>query len=136
MGDNKNFNLNQYSNKKEYPPLQEPVPDSTPRLIEDYKAVEDSKNRKFPRFRIIDKSGKSYGCSYAHLISWVYEPSSLLTLTVSDKIFAIEGKNLGKIEKLLIEEKVSVLREFSSDRHKMPKAENETVITGINLVED
>lgn len=133
MGDNKNFNLNQYSDKGEYPPLEKPAADSTPRLIEDYKAVEDSKSRRVSRFRIIDKNGKSYGCSYAHLISWIYEPSSLLILTISDKIFTIEGKNLGKVEKLLVDEKVSVLREFNSNKHKPVTAKNETIIESISL---
>jgi len=136
MEDKKNFNLNQYSSKGDYPNLEKPVSDSTPRLVEDYKAMEDSKSRRVSRFRIIDKDGKSYGCSYAHLISWIYEPSALLTLTISDKIFVIEGKNLGKIEKLLVDEKVSVLREFNATRHKMPIAKNETIITNINLIED
>jgi len=132
MSDKKNLDLNQYSNKQEYPPLENPTSDSTPRLIEDYKAIEDSKSRRVSRFRIIDKDGKSYGCSYAHLISWIYQPSSLLTLTISDKIFTLEGKNLGKIEKLLVDEKVSVLREFNANRHKAPTAQNEVVIENIS----
>jgi len=134
MEDKKNFNLNQYSSKGDYPNLEKPVSDSTPRLVEDYKAMEDSKSRRVSRFRIIDKDGKSYGCSYAHLISWVYEPSSLLTLTISDKIFTLEGKNLGKIEKLLVDEKVSVLREFNATWHKPVTAQNEVVITTITMV--
>lgn len=133
MDDKKNINLNQYAKKGEYPPLQKPVSDSTPRLIEDYKAVEDSKSRRVSRFRIIDKNGKSYGCSYAHLISWIYEPSSLLILTISDKIFTISGKNLGKIEKLLVDEKVSVLKEFNASKHKAPTAKNETIIESISI---
>lgn len=131
MDDKDNLNLNQYSGRKEYPPLQKPVQEGTPKLIEPYQAIEDSKGRRASRFKIVDKTGKSYGCSYAHLISWIYEPSSLITLTISDKIFAIEGKNLGKIEKLLLDEKIKVLTEFNANRHKKPTAQNEVVIENI-----
>lgn len=132
MSDKKNFDLNQYGGKKEYPPLQEPTTKPTPQLVEDYKAVEDSKRGRVPRFRIIDKTGKSYGCSYAHLISWVYEPNSLLTLTISDKIFTLEGKNLKKIEMVLLEEKVKVLREFNPQNHRTPP-QNEILIESIEV---
>ena len=133
MSDKKNIDLNQYSGKKEYPELQEPTTDSTPRLIEDYQALEDSKRGKLPRFRIVDKDGKSYGCSYNYLVDWVYDPKlSVLILTFSNNSFTIEGKKLGKIETYLMEEKVKTLREFNDNRHKKPSI-GEPVIESITI---
>lgn len=131
MSDKKNMDLNKFSNR-ELPPLKKPMADSAPQLVEEYQGLEDSKRGRVPRFRIIDKTGKSYGCSYAHLISWIYEPTSLLTLTISDKIFTLEGKNLKKIETILLEEKVKVLREFNDNKHKLP-AQNEILIERIEV---
>ena len=131
MSDKKNFDLNQFS-KRELPPLKKPVPSSAPQLVEEYQGLEHSTRGRVPRFRIIDETGKSYGCAYAHLIGWIYEPSSLFTLTISDKIFTLEGKNLGKIETALLEEKVKVLRVFNAKTHKTPN-QNEILIERIEV---
>ncbi len=130
MSDSKNINLNQFSSKKEYPPLERTA--TLVKAPEDYSAVEDTKRNRSTRFRIIDEEGKSYGCSYSYLISWVYEPSTLITLTISDKVFLIEGQNLGKIDRLLLDEKVKTLRVFNPLHHK-PAAKGETLIERITV---
>lgn len=121
---------------KEYPPLEKPVK-QTPQLIKEksaYNAFEEFKSRKSPRFRIVDADGKSYGCSYAHLIDWVFSPPTLLVITTSSRIFTIKGKNLGRIEQLLTEDKIKELHVFKESKHN-PPADNKPLIEEIEINE-
>lgn len=128
------MDLSQFSSR-ELPPLKEPVAGSAaPQLVEEYQAMEDVKGRNNTRrFRIISNDGKSYGCAYAHLIDWEYDRvNSYLTLTIGGKVFTLEGKNLGKIETYLMDEKVKALRQFNPKAHKAP-AKNEILIERIEV---
>ena len=127
--------LGKYQNK-EYPPLEKPVK-QPPQLIKEksaYNAFEEFKSRKSPRFRIVDADGKSYGCSYAHLIDWVFDPPTLLIITTSSRIFTIKGKNLGRIEQLLTEDKIKELFVFDAGRYKQP-ANNKSIIEELTISE-
>jgi len=131
MKDKKNVNLNQYS-KKEYPPLEE-----LPKLVKeqkDYKAIEEYKRGKFSRFKIIDATGESYGCSYSHLVEWVYTPPSLISITLSTRIFTIEGQRISEIDRLLVEEKVKELHVFNETKHKKPP-QGQTIIQKLTISE-
>ena len=99
-----------------------------------YNAIEEFKSRKSPRFRIVDADGKSYGCSYAHLIDWVFDPPALLIITTSSRIFTIKGKNLGRIEQLLTEDKIKELHVFKESKHN-PSANNKPLIEEIEISE-
>lgn len=121
---------------KDYPPLEKPT-QQTPQLVQkelEYNAFQEFKGRKMPRFRIIDTDGKSYGCAYAHLIDWVFEPPTLLTITTSTRIFTIQGKNLGRIEQLLMEDKIKELHAFDERKYKAP-ASNKPIIEEIEISE-
>ena len=133
MSDKKNMDLNQFSNR-ELPPLKKKAASSTaPQLVEDYQGMEDVKGRSTRRFRVISNDGKSYGCAYAHLVDWEYDrANSYLILTIGGKVFTLEGKNLGKIETYLMDEKVKALRQFNPKAHKAP-AQNEILIERIEV---
>lgn len=116
--------LAKYSGKP-YPPLEKRQP--TPELVkeekEDYKAIIEAKRGSgSPRFKIVTAGGMSYGCSYSHLLDWVYDPPTLLTLNTATRIFIIEGKNLETLERLLMEERVKEIHEFDPQRHLPPEA--------------
>lgn len=121
---------------KEYPPLEKPM-QQTPQLVKeklDYNAFEEFKSRKFPRFRIVDADGKSYGYSYAHLIDWVFDPPTLLVITTSSRIFTLKGKNLGRIEQLLMEDKLKELHVFTEGKYN-PPAPNKPIIESIEIID-
>lgn len=111
--------------RREYPPLtrKEEASDTTI-TQQNYKAIVEARKGRNPRFKIVDANGTVYGCSYSHLIEWQLEPSGLLTLNLSTRIFVLEGKKLDEIDRLLMDEKIKELHVFSSDRHKLinPKA--------------
>ena len=121
MADNKEL-LKKYTSKP-YPPLRK-VEDS-PVLIKDeneYQAVVETKRGgRSLRFRIVDKDGVSYGCSYAHLLDWIFNPPNLLTLNTSSRIFTLEGKNLQLIERLLMEERIKEIHEYNPKLHTSPE---------------
>jgi len=131
MSDKRNVDLNKYDDgRREYPKLEQP-----PKLVEkpsDYIAVEDAKRNRTNRFKIIDNNGKCYGCSYSYLISWEYDPPALITLAFSDRVFVFQGKNIGKIDRLLVEEKVKVLQVYNPQKHNLP-AKGETVIESLTI---
>lgn len=131
MEDKKDI-LGKYQSK-EYPPLEKPVK-QTPQLVKEYNAFEEFKSRKSPRFRIVDADGKSYGCSYAHLIDWVFDPPTLLIITTSSRIFTIKGKNLERIEKLLTEDKIKELHVFKENKYKQPDS-NKPIIEKLEINE-
>lgn len=130
--------LKKYSGKP-YPPLEKVVP--KPELAEtereSYLAViEQKRGTGSPRFKIVDEKGISFGCSYVHLLDWVFVPPDLLTLTTSTRIFIIEGKNLEGIERLLLEERVKELRAFNPMLHSIPdKAEPLPIIERLEIRE-
>lgn len=130
--EDKKDNLSKYGGKV-YPPLEK----TPPQLIKEkseYHAFEEYKSRKSSRFRIVDADGKSYGYSYAHLIDWVFDPPTLLVITTSSRIFTIKGKNLGRIEQLLMEDKIKELCAFIDKKHK-PPAVNKAIIETIEIAE-
>lgn len=129
--------LGKYMNEP-YPPLEKKAETTTPQLVAElpeYSAFEEFKSRKFPRFRIIDADGKSYGCSYAHLIDWVYSPSTLLTITTATRIFTFQGKRLGRIEQLLMEDKIKELVVYSNNRFKPVSSNNKPIIEELTITE-
>lgn len=116
--------LSKYSGKP-YPQLEKKqAPELVKTEAEGYQAViELKRGSRSPRFKIVDGKGISYGCSYAHLLDWVFQPPTLLTLNTATRIFNIEGKNLEIIERLLMEERVKELREFNPRLHSKPDEE-------------
>lgn len=124
MTDNKDL-LDKYRNKP-YPPLEKmnQAPELVKTEIEEYQAVTEFKrDARSPRFRIVTADGNSYGCSYAHLLDWMFQPPTLLTINTATRIFTIEGKNLETIERLLLDERIKELQEFNPNRHKRPEKE-------------
>jgi hypothetical protein len=122
---------------KQYPPLDKKMEQATPQLIKteaEYQAVEEFKSRKSTRFRIVDADGKSYGCSYPHLIDWVCEPPTLLTISTATRIFTLQGNHLERIEQLLMEDKVKVLHVFNEKRYNLP-ASNKLIIEKLEINE-
>ena len=135
MEDKKDF-IGKYKSEP-YPPLEKKADKPTPQLIteeKDYKAFEEFKGRKSARFRIVDADGKSYGCSYAHLLDWVYSPPTLLTITTATRIFTFQGKHLGRLEQLLMEDKIKEIFVFDKSRHKQP-AINKPIIEELTITE-
>ena len=136
MKDNKKDILGELMGKP-YPSLHKKEKD-VPQLAKDkdkYSAFEEFKGRKSPRFRIVDLDGKSYGCSYAHLIEWVFHPPALLTLTTASRVFNIQGKHLDRIEQLLMEEKIKELHVFNTQKHKAPPPKK-PLIESLEVMED
>lgn len=121
---------------KAYPPLEKPEAD--PKLVkakEAYQAVVEMKGaNRTPRFRIIDEKGVSYGCSYAHLLDWIFTPPALLTLNTATRIFTFRGKHLEQVERLLVEERIKELHTFNINRHTAPQ-EDETVIEEVEVTQ-
>ncbi len=112
-----------------YPPLQK-IEQSAPsvKVEADYKAmIEIKRGNRTPRFKIVDAKGVSYGCSYSHLLDWVFTPPSLLTINTTTRIFTIEGKHLEHIERLLLDERIKELHVYNPERHIVPE-EGKTVI--------
>ncbi len=134
MEDKKDF-ISKYKNEP-YPPLEKKANKPVPKLVteDEYKAFEEFKSRKSARFRIVDTDRKSYGCSYAHLLDWVYSPPTLLTLTTATRIFTFQGKNLGRLEQLLMEDKIKEIFVFDKNRHKQP-ASNMPIIEELTITE-
>lgn len=135
MNDDTKDPLGNYE-RKPYPSLEKK--EALPQLVKeqtDYKAFETFASRKSVRFRIIDENGKSYGCSYAHLLDWVCEPPTLLTLTTATRIFTFKGKQLHLIEKALMEDKVKEIHVFNPDQHK-PVVGNKPIIEELTIIED
>lgn len=117
--------LSRYSGQS-FPPLEKAA--QSPELVKDeteeYLAVVELKRgTRSPRFKIVDGKGISYGCSYAHLLDWIFQPPALLTINTATRIFIIEGKNLEMVEKLLMEERVKELYEFNPSLHVRPEKE-------------
>jgi len=135
MEDNKNFNLNQYSNRKEYPPLETAKETKEhPKLIEDYTAVETVKRGLSHSFAL---NGKEVRAGYDSVfLNWDYDVPSytMITLTVSSKIIILRGKNLLKLEALLLDKKIRKITEFNPEHHKKPP-ENAILIEKIEVVE-
>ena len=129
--------LKKYTGKA-YPPLQKTEQQQTTQLVKadtDYEAIKEVKRgNRSPRFKIVDANGVSYGCSYAHLIDWVYMPPTLLTVNTASRIFTIEGKNLEKIERLLMDERIKELHTFDEKKHQKPDDEM-TIIEQLTIVE-
>ncbi len=134
MSDKKDL-LEKYKGKP-YPPLEKT--EQSPQLVKadkDYKAVEEVKRgNRSPRFKIVDVDGVSYGCSYSHLLDWIYKPPTLLTLNTATRIFTIEGKKLEEIERLLMDERIKALNTFNPKKHKRPEGE-ETIIEKLEITE-
>lgn len=106
------------------------------RLLEDYLAHEHAKGRgRVSRFRIVDTIGNSYGCSYAHLIDWIYSPDHSITLHTSSRIYALTGRNLNRIEELLMEERIKGLYVFDPQRHNSITDKNEPIIEQLEILE-
>ena len=114
MKGKENVNLDKYSGK-EFLPVQQPVPE----LVQDYKAIEETKGKRLAYFVIVDADGENYGFNYAHLTRWNFSPPSLMSLMISGDIITLEGQNLGQIQRLLIEGKIRTLRVFNG-RDKKP----------------
>lgn len=133
MEDKKDF-MGKYQSEP-YPSLEK-RDKAVPQLVteKEYKAFEEFKSRKSSRFRIVDADGKSYGCSYAHLLDWVYSPPTLLTITTATRIFTITGKNLGRLEQLLMEDKIKEIFVFNQNRHKQP-ASNVPIVKELTITE-
>ena len=135
MSDNNKDPLSQYEGKSTYPPLEKKVVTAPLiKALEDYKAFEPFGNRKGPRFRIVDAEGKSYGCSYAHLLDWVFTPPTLLTITTATPIFTLKGNHLKAIEKALMDEKLKELFVYNDKHYKQP-AEGNTIIEELTIFE-
>lgn len=135
MEDKKDF-IGKYKNEP-YPPLGKKADNPIPKVIteaNDYKAFEEFKGRKSARFRIVDADGKSYGCSYAHLLDWVYSPPTLLTITTATRIFTFQGKHLGRLEQLIMEDKIKEIFVFDKSKHKPPPS-NKPIIEELTITE-
>jgi hypothetical protein len=128
--------LGKYMNEP-YPPLEKNTKTNTPKLVTElpeYTAFEEFKGRKSARFRIVDADGKSYGCSYAHLLDWVFSPPTLLTITTATRIFTFKGKRLERIEQLLMEDKIKELFVYDNGRFKPPSG-NKPFIEELTITE-
>ena len=134
MADNTEL-LKKYTGKP-YPPLRKV--ESSPALIKDdndYQAVVEAKRGgRSLRFRIVDRAGVSYGCSYAHLLDWIFSPPALLTLNTTSRSFTLQGKNLGLIERLLMDDRVKELHCYNPEKHHPPE-EGKPVIEKIEVNE-
>ena len=134
MSDSKNP-LEKYKGKP-YPPLEKMK--QSPQLVKadtDYKAFEEMKRgNRSPRFKIVDANGVSYGCSYSHLLDWIYKPPTLLTLNTATRIYTIEGRNLDHIERLLMDERMKAIYAFNAEKHIQPE-NNKTIIEKLEITE-
>lgn len=115
MNDDTKNKFESYEQDKEFPALEKP---KLVKAAVEYVAFEPSGNRRGSRFRIVDEKGKSYGCAYAHLLDWVFDPDGLLTLTTATRIFTFKGKHLAAIEKALMDEKIRALFVFNDKQYK------------------
>lgn len=121
--------------RKPYPPLVEPEqPDTNEDDEQKYRALIEHREKKgnAPRFRIIDRTGQSYGCGYAYLLGWLYSPPDTLSIYTTTHIFIINGTGLNKIDDSLMRERVKQLREYNPPLDEMPP-NNEPLITKITI---
>ena len=132
MADNKEDFISKYMGKN-YPALEK-----KPHLVKgetEYKAVTTAVgNRRSPRFQVVTARDVPYGCSYAHLVEWVSPAPGLLIITMTSRIFVIEGKNLRRIHDLLLTENVTGLHEYNAAFYNAPDPE-EPLIEKITIEE-
>ncbi|GAB4020618.1 hypothetical protein GCM10028808_62410 [Spirosoma migulaei] len=134
----KNALLEKYTRPK-YPALAKPAVSAEPEEsgeIEDgrYRALVEYRDKRgsAPRFRIIDRQGRIYGCGYAYLLGWFYTPPETLSIQTTTHVFTLGGQNMGRIEQALLREKVKELREFKPGDDVAPEA-GEPLITFLSV---
>lgn len=124
--------LGKYDRKQYFALPKQPTPANEP--PGDYQGVTELRGgRSSGRFNIVDKMGTSYGCSYAHLIEWIFTPPAIITLMTTTRLFIIEGQNIEKIESLLLEGKLVSLREFNPTIHQKPDDPTSVIIETLSI---
>ena len=124
-----------------YPPLTPPVQESPalPELVKKKKeyrgAVESNRSNRSRRFRIVTAAGKSYLCGYAYLIETIRESETMMTLVTSTRLYSLTGTNLSEVERLLMEEKLRELHEFTGDIYEPAAPGKAAVISSIDITE-
>jgi len=132
----KNEILKKYT-RQSYPALVKPAPNAEPDEPDDneepgYHALVLHKEKRAPRFRIIDRRGHIYGCGYAYLLGWFYTPPETLSIQTTTHVFTLTGKGLEKIEQSLLREKVKELREFHPGHDQKPES-GQPIITNLTI---
>jgi hypothetical protein len=133
--DNPQSDLLSKYGRKEFPKLVKPEPEEGEESDEfGYRALVEHREKKgnAPRYRIIDRTGLSYGCGYAYLLGWLNSPSGTLSIYTTTHVFILDGKNLHRIEQALMREKVRELREFNPDQDEQP-ADGEPLIERLSV---
>ena len=125
--------LDKYSSKKNYPPLGNAEGETSTEKTEYSGLVEYGRGGRNPRFRIVDNLGNSYGSSYAHLLGWLFTPPDILTLQTTTHIFTIEGKGLGTLERVLMDEKAKEIHAYNPAMHSLPE-ETKVFIEKIEII--
>lgn len=131
--------INKYQGKK-YPPLQPPsqATPGVPQLVtkKDYRGVvESNRSNRSRRFKIATAEGKSYLCGYAHLIETILNKGGVMTLSTSSRIFTLTGKNLEEVERLLMEEKLREIHEFTDEFYHEPSDKKAVFIEKLEVTD-
>lgn len=127
--------IEQFKSKNPYPPLGD-----KPQLVKAGEkqyyegAVESNRGNRSRRFRIVEAGGKTYLCGYAYLIEVIRE-GSMMTLVTTTRIYSLTGRNLEEVERLIMEEKLKELHEFSESAHVPPENQDAVFIKKIEASE-
>lgn len=103
---------------KPYPPLQRPG--SVKKAPGEYQALVEQRQGRTARFKIVDRNEISHGSGYAYLLGWLYTPPDILCIQTTTHIITLEGKNLERIERALMDEKMRELYEYNPEIHNPP----------------
>ena len=122
--------------RPQYPALKKDMP----RLVEagvevetTYQAIKEARRGTTPRFRLVMRTGEKHSFGYAYLLNWHYAPkTAMLTLQLTTHVIILMGKNLDRVDDLLMEEKIKELTEFDAELFPSP-ANDEAVITEIEI---
>lgn len=131
MSDNpqKGILLEKYGGKT-FPPLKRPDP--VRKAPGEYQALVEQRQGRTVRFKIVDRSEISYGSGYAFLLGWLFTPPDLLTIQTTTHSFTLEGRNLERIERALMDEKMRELYEYNPERHQ-PPGEDDIIIEKLEI---
>lgn len=134
----KNELLRKYT-RQSFPALVKPAPNAEPDETEEtednrYRALVEYREKRgnAPRFHIIDRQGRIYGCGYAYLLGWFYTPPETLSIQTTTHVFTLTGKNLHRVEQALLRERVKELREFHPHQDQEPEA-GQPVISALTI---
>jgi hypothetical protein len=119
---------------KPFAPLEAPTAQNEAVPKTEYEGLtEYTRAGRNNRFRIIDAHGTSYGCGYAYLVSWIFNPPSMLTLNTSSHIWTMEGRGLEELDRALLDEKVKEIRVYNPAFHTL-KEGAKTIIEKLDCV--